>query len=144
MTCYWNRNGTCRHPKIGNTPASEERCGACDRFRKPVDPEALRERAEIPPHAVKRPNILEKAASWAQAEASLFTAGPVGDEEYRLRIEVCSSCDRLDKAAEDGKVGWCKACGCGRGARAELTVKARMPKAKCPIKAWPDGDTPSR
>jgi|688.fasta_scaffold193904_4 hypothetical protein len=87
--------------------------------------------------------IIERAASWAKAEASQLMQGPVSSEEYDARIAVCALCPELD-AAPAPKVGWCKKCGCARNSRAELTIKGRMPAAKCPLDKWPKvASTPS-
>lgn len=81
--------------------------------------------------------LLEKAASWAKAEVSLVWNGPLSDEQLEARLSLCRRCPKLDPGKEAGQVGWCKACGCGRNPRAELTVKGRMPKATCPLDLWP-------
>jgi hypothetical protein len=154
MTCYWNRDGKCRDPRIGGGAATEERCSTCSRYRAtPQESPKVQVRVErkepplegLPENAVQvKPGMLEKAASWIAAEASLITQGPVGEEEYRARLAACGGCQHLRKSEKEGELGWCKACGCGQNARAELTVKARMPKAKCPVQAWPSTDTRSR
>ena len=82
------------------------------------------------------PSVMRKAASWAAAEASLLTQGPLTDEQYEARIAMCRACEHLD-AREAPQIGFCKACGCGTNARAELTVKGRMPAATCPKLRWP-------
>jgi len=92
---------------------------------------------EDEPKEPEQKGLLSKAASWAKAEVSLVWNGLLSDEALEARLSACRGCDKLDPANEEGKVGWCKACGCGRNARAELTVKGRMPKAKCPLDLWP-------
>lgn len=82
------------------------------------------------------PSTLQKAASWAKAEMSQVINGPLPDEQYEARIATCRACDQLD-AADAPLVGHCKSCGCGKAARAELTIKARMPAATCPKGKWP-------
>lgn len=147
MTCFWNNEGTCRHPRIGNTPASEERCGSCDQIKIiPVTAVSVPSRRDpVPePVPVHHKSLLEKAASWVKAEVSMVTQGPLDDERYQKRIDACLACPKLQRSEEPGKVGWCKACGCGQNVRAELTVKARMPKATCPVNAWDKGDTQER
>jgi|LauGreDrversion4_2_1035121.scaffolds.fasta_scaffold44459_1 hypothetical protein len=81
-------------------------------------------------------SMLAKAASWAKAEASLLTSGPLTDEQYEARIAVCRACEHLN-AKPAPLVGHCKVCGCNNNARAELTVKGRMPAATCPKGKWP-------
>jgi len=80
--------------------------------------------------------FIEKAKSWIKAEASVVTQGKLPDDQYEARIAACRACEHLDVRAEP-QVGFCKACGCGTGSRAELTVKGRMPAAKCPKGKWP-------
>lgn len=76
---------------------------------------------------------LAKAVSWAKAEASRLIQGDVPEEQYQARLEACRTCQKL-QAGEP--VGWCGACGCGTRRRAELSVKARMPAATCPLGRW--------
>ena len=128
-------DGKCTHPialpLYGERP-SKGICQVCVHYEGPPRPEPTRK------------NLVQKAASYVKAEVSLVTHGSVGDTEYNQRISICLACPRLAKSTEAGQIGWCGACGCGRGPRAELTVKARMPQAKCPVNAWPNRDTPNR
>jgi hypothetical protein len=83
--------------------------------------------------------LLSKVGSYLKAEASLAIAGPVSDELYLARLQACRGCEhRLEKSGGE----WCMKCGCGTRKRAELTVKARMPAATCPLGKWPqpEGD----
>lgn len=84
--------------------------------------------------SASRPGVLSQAVSWLKAEASALVA-KVPDEQYEARIAACRSCPELEPLPAP-QVGHCKACGCGRRARAELTIKGRMPGAKCPKKLW--------
>jgi len=84
----------------------------------------------------KRPGLLARATSWLKAEASVVTQGALDDEAYKARIAACLGCEHLDRR-DDPRVGFCKACGCGKNPRAELTVKGRMPAATCPKGKWP-------
>jgi hypothetical protein len=102
-----------------------------------ADRRALHER--IAQRTAGNPGLLSKAAAWMKAEASLRMSGPLPDDQYALRIKACTACPELDAVA-DPQVGWCKKCGCGRNARAELTIKARMPAATCPLNKWPTVD----
>lgn len=70
---------------------------------------------------------------YAKAEASRIVRGDVPEEQYQARLKACKACSELDAG---DPVGWCKACGCGRRARAELSVKAKMPAATCPLDRW--------
>lgn len=156
MRCFWDNNGKCKHPMMGGVDATEERCRQCSFFSRAsreanVDPadyeEMVRKRAlweqdeRHRQEEERQKSLLEKAASWAKAEISQVVKGPVDDETYRMRLETCNACFRLERKA-DAPFGFCKACGCGQNARAELTIKARMPEAKCPIQAWGDPAAP--
>lgn len=90
-----------------------------------------------PAQATEEKGLLSKAVSWAKAEASLLIQGPLPDADYEHRIAQCLACPMLDRHPDQNKIGWCKACGCGRKDRAELTVKGRMPKSTCPKGKWP-------
>jgi hypothetical protein len=156
MKCFWDNNGTCKHPLMGGVDATEERCRQCSFFSRASkeanqDPatheEMLKKRAlweQDQRHQLeeeRKQSLLDKAASWVKAEVSQVMRGPVDDETYRMRLETCNACFRLERAP-DAALGFCKACGCGNNARAELTVKARMPEAKCPIGAWGEPAAP--
>lgn len=80
---------------------------------------------------------LGNAASWLKAEASLVVDGPVSPEVFAVRRQACESCPELatDTDPKDD-IGFCRACGCGTGARAALTVKLTMPAATCPKQRW--------
>jgi hypothetical protein len=133
--CYWNSDQTCRHPKVGNTPASPERCNQCVYFKK-----RMGEAATAQPQVPVQLSWAEKAKSYVQAEVSLVTDGPLDKDEYLLRLEVCNACPMLKPAEEPDKLGWCTGCSCPMWGRSELTVKARMPKATCPQSKW-NGDS---
>lgn len=81
-------------------------------------------------------SFLQKAVSYARAEVSLLTQF-ISEEDVRKRLDACRSCPSLEPSKEPDQVGWCKACGCGKKARAELTIKTRMPAATCPKGKWP-------
>jgi hypothetical protein len=78
------------------------------------------------------PSIALRAASWAKAEASALVQS-LTDQQIEARIAACLACEHRD-AGEP--VGWCKRCGCGRSAAAELSRKARLPAAACPASRW--------
>ncbi len=90
------------------------------------------EPVEAPPEK----SFLQKAVSYVKAEVSLITSF-IGEEEVRQRLEACRTCSHLEPSKQDGQLGWCTACGCGKKARAELTIKGRMPAATCPKGRWP-------
>lgn len=79
------------------------------------------------------PGPLAKAVSWVKAEASRVLEGDVPEDQYQARLEACRACPKL-KAGNP--VGWCSACGCGTRGRAELSIKAKMPRATCPLGKW--------
>jgi hypothetical protein len=92
---------------------------------------------EMEPDSPK--GMLSKIRSYLKAEASLAIEGPVSDEVYLARLQACRGCEhRLEKSGGE----WCMKCGCGTRKRAELTIKASMPAATCPIGKWPqpEGD----
>jgi len=86
--------------------------------------------------APEEPSLWAKAKSWLKAETSLIVDGALTQQPYEARIAACKACEHLDPR-DAPRVGFCKACGCGRNARAELTVKGRMPAATCPKGKWP-------
>lgn len=75
---------------------------------------------------------LRQAWSYIRAEASAMIRGPVAEQVYQRRMAECVGCEHRIPSDVD-VVGWCKACGCGTGPRALLTVKGRMPEAECPL-----------
>lgn len=80
---------------------------------------------------------LENAVAWAKAEASLALQGPVSDEILAVRKAACASCPELATETDPkDEIGFCRACGCGTGARAALSVKLTMPAATCPRQRW--------
>jgi hypothetical protein len=152
MKCFWDRDGVCKHPKLNGVETTEERCRQCSYFsrasqvpnhqgRSLEEDMARLKNWEEDQKKIKKEeyeasqSFLGKAASWAKAEISQVLKGPVDDETYRMRLETCNACFRIERTP-DAPLGFCTACGCGRNARAELTIKGRMPEAKCPIGAW--------
>lgn len=87
------------------------------------------------PVRVQPTTMVNKAASWMKAEISRITK-EMAPGEYEARIEACTSCSSL-LPEQAPLVGYCKACGCGKNPRSELTVKGKMPDAKCPAGKWP-------
>ena len=85
--------------------------------------------------AIEQPSLIAKARQWLTAEASQLIQGALDDEAFNARMSQCRSCQYLD-ARPSPQIGYCTRCGCGTAARAELTVKGRMPAATCPISAW--------
>lgn len=85
---------------------------------------------------VKAPPVtgFKKAASWVKAEISNLTQ-EMAEGQYEARLATCRSCEFLNPR-EAPQVGFCKACGCGESARAELTIKGNMPAATCPKGKW--------
>lgn len=89
------------------------------------------------PDNPERRVTLGNAIDWARAEASLALQGPVDPERFDARKAACLSCPELATNTEPkDEIGFCKACGCGTGARAALSVKLTMPEAKCPKNLW--------
>lgn len=81
------------------------------------------------------------AADYLIAEASLLAHGPLPPALVEERLVACRGCERLQRRPE-APVGYCAACGCREWARAELTVKASMPAATCPLRRWAKPGTP--
>jgi hypothetical protein len=79
------------------------------------------------------PGPLAKAVSWIRAEASRVLEGDVPEDQYQARLEACRACPKLQPSSP---LGHCGACGCGTRRRAELTIKAKMPRATCPLGNW--------
>ena len=79
------------------------------------------------------PGPLAKAVSWIRAEASRVLEGDVPEDQYQARLEACRACPKLKPSSP---LGHCGACGCGTRRRAELTIKAKMPRATCPLGKW--------
>ena len=93
---------------------------------------------ESSPHINKSatPSFPKKAVSYLKAEMSAIFSS-ISDADVQARRDACTSCPRLKKSEIDGQIGWCTACGCGTGPRAEITVKSKMPAATCPLDKWP-------
>jgi hypothetical protein len=98
--------------------------------------DAATQTAKVLSYTPRARSLPAQVSAWARAEASMMLHGPLADEPYEARIAVCRTCDQLDPR-DAPQVGFCKACGCGVNARAELTVKGRMPAATCPRGKWP-------
>ena len=79
------------------------------------------------------PGPLAKAVSWIRAEASRVLEGDVPEDQYQARLEACRACPKLKPISP---LGHCGACGCGTRRRAELTIKAKMPRSTCPLGNW--------
>lgn len=86
----------------------------------------------------QQPTLLGKAISYLKAEVSAIVS-KLSDDEYQARLSQCRTCKFLSPSDKEGEIGWCKGCGCGQNSRAELTVKAKMPAATCPLKKWDGG-----
>lgn len=81
---------------------------------------------------------LRNAWQFVAAIVSLATKKRLSATAYQMRLEACLACPELQKGQP---LGHCRACGCGKRKMAELTVKANMPGAKCPLGKW-DGNGP--
>lgn len=84
------------------------------------------------PQTVEARGVLAQATGWLRAEASGLIA-ECPPEIVEQRISECRSCQYL---IAGNPVGHCKRCGCGTRAAAELSRKARLPAAACPIGRW--------
>ncbi len=72
-------------------------------------------------------------ASYLRAEASLALSGPLDVSVVANRLSACSACVHMTRS---GDLMFCSVCGCGTNARAELSIKATMPLARCPKGKW--------
>lgn len=127
--CNVISGGCCAKGMYGGQP-SLGTCMQCP-SREP-GPVQVTIKATEPP----RQNLLQKAVSYVKAEVSALVSS-IPDEEIEKRLDACRDCPKLMRSVNPGELGWCGACGCGNGARAELTVKTKMPAAKCPLNKWP-------
>jgi hypothetical protein len=138
MRCLHHNGSECTSPKgrelYGPRP-SEGVCFQACVHRVSDDPPLIQVSVPEPP----KPSLLRKAVSWAQAELSKVVEGPVGGTALEARLNACRICPALNtQGASGGQLGWCTKCGCKQGgSRSELTVKATMPKATCPLGRWP-------
>lgn len=83
--------------------------------------------AKVVAHGLRRPRA---AAQYIGAEL-----GPrLDDDGVRVRLTICESCEFM--AMVEGE-RYCAACDCPTWQRSELTVKARMARAPCPLGKWP-------
>jgi hypothetical protein len=86
---------------------------------------------------MKTPHVLvpiSQAMQYAAAEVSRVVLGPLPPDEVESRLAACRSCEHLQVV--DGKGEFCGQCGCGHRRRAELSIKATMPRASCPLGKW--------
>lgn len=78
-------------------------------------------------------NKIANAWQFVRAVTSLITKKRLSVTAYQMRLEACLGCPELQRGTP---LGHCKACGCGKRKLAELTIKANMPGAKCPLGKW--------
>ena len=120
---------------------SSEQCNGCKDFLSPYT-EKNRKRssqtsaAAEPSATVSEHSYIDKIKSWAKAEISGVVEGKLDDEAYGLRIATCKACSAFEPVTVGNGVGWCKDCGCGRTLMAQMSPKARLPKATCPKSPW--------
>jgi hypothetical protein len=91
------------------------------------------ERYELGP---ERPQSPEKHELTKRIRSFLkAVSGPrVNRETYVMRLATCAECPKL--VARNGKL-YCGACGCPKWKPAELTFKAKLENADCPLSKWP-------
>lgn len=63
--------------------------------------------------------LMNKLSSWGELEAE----GLSEQEIRKLRLDICNTCDALNK-------GRCGYCGCS------ISSETARPNAKCPIRKW--------
>ena len=83
------------------------------------------------------PNLLDKATSFLSAMASAIIDERPSKEAQMARLAICVGCDAFEiEMQQPKKVGWCKACGCGKNPLSALSVKASIKKSNCPKNLW--------
>jgi len=83
------------------------------------------------------PNLLDKATSFLSAMASAIIDERPSKEAQMARLAICVGCDAFEiEIQQPKKVGWCKACGCGKNPLSALSVKASIKKSTCPKNLW--------
>ena len=81
--------------------------------------------------------LLEKATSFITAMASAIVDARPSFEKQQARLAICTSCDQFEPEIDrPSKVGWCKACGCGKNPMSTLAFKATIALSTCPLKLW--------
>ena len=81
--------------------------------------------------------LLEKATSFITAMASAIVDARPSFEKQQARLAVCTACDQFEpEISQPSKVGWCKACGCGKNPMSALAFKATIALSTCPLKLW--------
>lgn len=100
----------------------------------------LRQEQESPKQAVPDPPTeitVSNVKKYVTAEMSLQLYGPVTDDEFNKRADLCRACEqRFDSKDLADSVGFCRGCGCGVTARSKLSIKLTMPEASCPKNKW--------
>lgn len=81
---------------------------------------------------------IRMAVSFVRAVTSLVTQKRLSEAKYQARLVSCIGCEKLIRNPS-AVLGHCGGCGCKRTSYAELTIKANMPGAKCPLGKW-DGN----
>lgn len=80
-------------------------------------------------------SVIQKAAEYVKAEASLLVDGKLSLDVVGQRKTACDSCEGVDKKSETD--WYCNRCGCPKWERSRLQVKWEMPGATCPMGKWP-------
>lgn len=124
----WRLEGTTPTCTLGISPMN---CAECAQGT----PRSTPSKKVGPPGNSSGPSLLAKAASWVRAEVSAVVS-ELPQPEIDARIAACMTCEERE-APEEGKLGFCKKCGCGKSPFAELGRKTKMPEATCPLGRWP-------
>ena len=140
MRCEYHNGQECSHEqgrKLYGPRPSEGICKKLCPHRVSTEPAIVQ--LVVKPPAPPPKTLVQKAMSWAKAEISRVVEGPLQGDALEARLSLCRVCPALDSTnATEGQLGWCTKCGCNLGSkRAELTIKATMPKATCPLNKWP-------
>ena len=81
--------------------------------------------------AKETPSLFQMAKNVTKAAANFVKGGMkiVTEEQLRMRLDICRSCDKFDAKAFNG-TGRCSLCGCS------TVLKLKMATEKCPIDKW--------
>ena len=80
---------------------------------------------------------VRQVTQYIAAEVSRITRDPLTPQQIADRLDACRSCsERVEPPNPETQVGFCRACRCPHWSRSELTIKAAMPAATCPLKRW--------
>jgi hypothetical protein len=93
-------------------------------------------RAETSTEAHSEQSGMRKAADYLKAEVAHAVQGKVELRIFEERAALCRGCehrvDTIDGMTDEGKLGFCSACGCPGSRRSQLSTKLWMGQVACP------------